>query len=835
VQSPVSRNAPCPCGSGRRFKECHGAASAPAGASAASQQRDTIAIRKRQALAAQQRGAPLEAIELYREILAEAPDDFDSLHMCGVAYFQRGEFERSLALIDRALRVNPGVEAARFNRRLAADAIDRRVVETELERAAHEWPPAVEDGGGFAAGGASTADDASVRVIAFYLPQFHAIPENDAWWGQGFTEWTNVRRARANFVGQWQPHEPAELGYYDLTDASVRDAQAKLARQHGVDAFCYYYYWFSGKRLLDRPLAEMAASGQPDFPFCVCWANENWTRRWDGLEHEILIAQQYSRDDGVAFIRSLFPLFDDRRYLRVGGRPLLLVYNIGDIPNIAQTVSLWRETARREGPGEIYLAAVQRNALDDPTSYGFDAAVEFPPLGHAAENRVDRIDVTNPAFRGTVFGYASLAAHYLMLPRPAYRQFRGVTPMWDNTARRQNEGMVVVDSSPELFGVWLGHAIAQTRLRHRGDERLLFVNAWNEWAEGNHLEPDRRYGRRYLEAVRAARSREFAPTPARPAFADIERDTASLIASGAIRLECFGASGAKSSRFDGNDVSLVMPLYNHARYLPRTLASIAAQTLQPRELIVVDDGSTDGGAEIVAEFARRVSFPVTLVSQANAGADAALNRGMAVARGDIVAVINSDDTFHPERLERLVAALAPGTDLAFSDTSFIGDDDATVDNAYTRTLRRRIDEGIAAPNLLYPLIEHNIAISTGNLLFRRNLLRRIGGFAPMRVCHDWDFLLAATYVTRLAFVDERLYQYRLHGDNTFAALTLGGRIDGERVLDSFFAGIHGHPWLVASDARATFLRYARNKGLGAVIPAVTAAQGSAHPPPFAEA
>jgi glycosyltransferase involved in cell wall biosynthesis/tetratricopeptide (TPR) repeat protein len=835
VQSPVSRNAPCPCGSGRRFKECHGAASAPAGASAASQQRDTIAIRKRQALAAQQRGAPLEAIELYREILAEAPDDFDSLHMCGVAYFQRGEFERSLALIDRALRVNPGVEAARFNRRLAADAIDRRVVETELERAAHEWPPAVEDGGGFAAGGASTADDASVRVIAFYLPQFHAIPENDAWWGQGFTEWTNVRRARANFVGQWQPHEPGELGYYDLTDASVRDAQAKLARQHGVDAFCYYYYWFSGKRLLDRPLAEMAASGQPDFPFCVCWANENWTRRWDGLEHEILIAQQYSRDDGVAFIRSLFPLFDDRRYLRVGGRPLLLVYNIGDIPNIAQTVSLWRETARREGPGELYLAAVQRNALDDPTSYGFDAAVEFPPLGHAAENRVDRIDVTNPAFRGTVFGYASLAAHYLMLPRPAYRQFRGVTPMWDNTARRQNEGMVVVDSSPELFGVWLGHAIAQTRLRHRGDERLLFVNAWNEWAEGNHLEPDRRYGRRYLEAVRAARSREFAPTPARPAFADIERDTASLIASGAIRLECFGASGAKSSRFDGNDVSLVMPLYNHARYLPRTLASIAAQTLQPRELIVVDDGSTDGGAEIVAEFARRVSFPVTLVSQANAGADAALNRGMAVARGDIVAVINSDDTFHPERLERLVAALAPGTDLAFSDTSFIGDDDATVDNAYTRTLRRRIDEGIAAPNLLYPLIEHNIAISTGNLLFRRNLLRRIGGFAPMRVCHDWDFLLAATYVTRLAFVDERLYQYRLHGDNTFAVLTLGGRIDGERVLDSFFAGIHGHPWLVASDARATFLRYARNKGLGAVIPAVTAAQGSAHPPPFAEA
>jgi glycosyltransferase involved in cell wall biosynthesis len=255
-----------------------------------------------------------------------------------------------------------------------------------------------------------------------------------------------------------------------------------------------------------------------------------------------------------------------------------------------------------------------------------------------------------------------------------------------------------------------------------------------------------------------------------------------------------------------------------------------AQTLRPRELIVVDDGSTDDGTEIVASFARQAPFPVTLIRQPNAGADAALNRGMAVARGGIVALINSDDAYHPERLERLVAALARGTDLAFSDTLFIGDDDAPVDNAYPRKLRHRIDEGMAAPNLLYPLIEHNIAVSTGNLLFRRDLLRWIGGFAPMRVCHDWDFVLAATYVTRLAFVDERLYQYRLHGDNTFAALTLGGRIDGERVLDSFFAGIHGHPWLASGDARASFLRYARNKGLGAVIPAVTAAPGSAHAP-----
>ncbi|HKW79432.1 MAG TPA: glycoside hydrolase family 99-like domain-containing protein, partial [Casimicrobiaceae bacterium] len=677
-----------------------------------------------------------------------------------------------------------------------------------------DWPP--DDGVAvIAPPAAASADDARARVIAFYLPQFHAIPENDAWWGEGFTEWTNVRRAVPNYAGHWQPHEPGELGYYDLTDPAVRDAQARLARGHGIDAFCYYYYWFGGKRLLDRPLLDMTASDTPDFPFCVCWANENWTRRWDGRDQEILIAQSYSRDDAVAFIRSLFPLFGDRRYLRVGGRPLLLVYNAGDIPDAGRVVATWRETARREGVGEMYLAAVQRHALDDPTPLGFDAAVEFPPLGHAAENHGGRVDISNPRYQGMVFGYASLAAHYLMLPRPEHRQFRGVTPMWDNTARRQDDAMIVAGSNPELFGVWFAHALAQTRLRHRGDERLLFVNAWNEWAEGNHLEPDRRHGRRYLEAVLAARRREFEPPPERPKFSDVERETAALIGSGAIAVERFGSAGA--ARLDGR-ASLVMPLYNHARYLVRTLDSIAAQTAKPGELIVVDDGSGDGGADIVAAFARDAAFPVTLVSQPNAGAAAAINRGMAIARGDIIAIINSDDAYAPDRLERLTAALGPGTDLAFSDTAFIGEDDQPIDDEYARRLRRRIDDGLAAPSLLYPLIEHNIAISSGNLLFGRDLLSRIGGFAPMRVCHDWDFVLEATYATRFACVSDRLYRYRLHGDNTFAAWALAGRIEGERALTAFFAGIHRHPWL-SDHTRAAFLRHARRKRLGAVIPA----------------
>ena len=819
MPSPVSRNAPCPCGSGLRFKECHGAASASPGEAPAAPQRDALTARKERALAAQQRGSFGEAIAMYRAILADAPDDFDALHMCGVAHFQRGEFEPALRLIERALAINPQVEAARFNRRLAVDAIDRRVVEAELERAARYWPPD-DDGAAISSAAVKSADDGRARVIAFYLPQYHAIPENDAWWGEGFTEWTNVRRAVPNFAGHWQPHEPGELGYYDLTDPAVRDAQARLARAHGIDAFCYYYYWFGGRRLLDRPLLDMAASGTPDFPFCVCWANENWTRRWDGRDHEILIAQSYSHDDGIAFMRSLLPLFGDRRYLRVDRKPLLLVYNAGDIPDAGRVVATWRDTARREGAGELYLAAVQRHALDDPTRLGFDAAVEFPPLGHAAENHCGRVDVSNARYQGNVFGYASLAAHYLMLPRPEHRQFRGVTPMWDNTARRQDDAMIVAGSSPALFGVWFAHVLAQTRLRHRGDERLLFVNAWNEWAEGNHLEPDRRHGRGYLEAVRAARRREFAPPPDRPRFGDVERETGALIGSGAITIKRFGLAGVPGTASLDGRLSLVMPLYNHARYLARTLDSIAAQTAKPGELIVVDDGSSDGGADIVAAFARDAAFPVTLMSQANAGAATAINRGMAIARGDIVAIINSDDTYVPGRLERLTAALATGTDLAFSDTALIGEDDEPVDNEYARQLRRRVDDGLAAPNLLYPLIEHNIAISTGNLLFRRQLISRIGGFAPMRVCHDWDFVLAASYVTRFAFVSDRLYRYRLHGDNTFAAWALAGRIEGERALTAFFAGIHRHPWL-SDQTRPAFLRYARSKRLGGVIPSAT--------------
>jgi GT2 family glycosyltransferase len=772
------------------------------------------------ALDEQRAGRYDNAIAGYDSVLANAPGHFDALHMRGVAHFQRGTFDAALADLDRAGALRPGDAALRFNRQLVVNAIARRPVEIEIARLARSFRARMD-----AAPPVARPVADPVRVIAFFLPQFHRIAENDRWWGEGFTEWTNVRRARPNFVGHLQPHVPGELGWYDLTDPDVRAKQAALAREHGIDAFCYYHYWFGGKRLLEAPLDAVLASGQPDFPFCLCWANENWTRRWDGLDHEILIEQRHGADDARAFVHDLVPYLTDRRYVRVNGRPLLVIYKPAAIPDLAPTVAAWRDAARDAGLGEIYLVAVARNGQDDPTPHGFDAAIEFPPIGHTAELINARLEITNPEFQGAVFEYRNLMADYLLRPRPAYRQFRGVTPMWDNTARRQNTGMILAGSRPEDFGVWLEHALRQTRQRHAGDERLLFVNAWNEWAEGNHLEPDAAHGRAYLEAVRTARRIEHEPPRARPPWADVERDTVAAQASGAIQVRRFagtsdasppsavGGAGRGSSEIDRR-VSVVMPVFNHAGFLPRALASLAEQSALPFELVAVDDGSRDDSARIIATFAATAPFPVTLVIQENAGAHIALNRGMALARGPIIALINSDDAYAPRRLEMLVAAIDDRHLLAFSGMTPVDADDRVVDTPYARELVARVAEVSRLPHLLFALIRHNPAVSTGNLVFRRSLLHATGGFASFRICHDWDFLLAAALATEPAFVPAPLYFYRLHDANTFAASTLAGHAEGDEVLASFLAAMGRHPWLAIPAQRASLLAFAREAGLG---------------------
>jgi lipopolysaccharide biosynthesis protein len=361
--------------------------------------------------------------------------------------------------------------------------------------------------------------------VASYLPQFHPIPENDEWWGRGFTEWRNVAQGRPQFRGHRQPHLPADLGFYDLRVPEVREAQATLARDHGIAAFCYYHYWFEGRRLLERPFDEVLASGRPELPFCLCWANEPWTRAWDGRASSVLVEQTYSDADDREHARWLVRGFADERYLRVDGKPVFLVYRAGRLPDPKRTTDRLRAEAARAGLGELLLCRVEsfRDEHGDPAAFGFDASVEHQPdwtdLGAPRRRTLGwriaaRAGASSRAFtRHRVYDYGEVAEHMARRPQPRYRCFPGLTPSWDNTPRRPRDGVVLHGSTPAAYGRWLDACL------HRAaadPDPLVFVNAWNEWGEGNHLEPDDRWGRGYLEATRDAVTRAHAnAVPAR--------------------------------------------------------------------------------------------------------------------------------------------------------------------------------------------------------------------------------------------------------------------------------------------------------------------------------
>jgi len=344
------------------------------------------------------------------------------------------------------------------------------------------------------------------KLIAFYLPQFYPFPENDEWWGKGFTEWTNVTRAQPLFEGHKQPHLPADLGFYDLRVRSTRREQIRLAKSYGIDGFCYHYYWFSGKRLLAEPVDDMLADAESDMSFCLCWANENWTRRWDAAEHEILIAQEYRENNQKAFIEDLLPYLTDSRYITVDEKPFLIVYRPQQIPDIAQTVRSWRECAKQLGIGELHLCAALTHGNFDYLGLGFDSGVEFPP--HNLNPRLNIADWVPfyGRFAGTAVDYALVAETYLARDYGGQSVYKTVFPEWDNTARAGNRAVIVLGASPEAYEAWLASTL---RIVNDGDSpanEFVFINAWNEWAEGCHLEPDQVHGHGYLEATLRAKS-----------------------------------------------------------------------------------------------------------------------------------------------------------------------------------------------------------------------------------------------------------------------------------------------------------------------------------------
>jgi hypothetical protein len=356
------------------------------------------------------------------------------------------------------------------------------------------------------------------KILAFVLPQFHTIPENDAWWGQGFTEWTNVRKAKALFPGHLQPRVPANGNYYNLLDPATQDRQVELARSHGIYGFCYYHYWFNGKRLLEKPVELLLQRGEPDFPFCLSWANEPWTRSWDGGDREVLMPQEYGDEsDWQKHFEYLLRIFRDRRYIRVDGKPMLLIYRSASIDVAEPMLRLWRQLAERAGLPGLHIVSMRTAFPPDPRPGLFDAFAEFEPVFTFRERKpfwlrkrerwIRQYRRARLRWFGSV-GAAPHSYHYSGLwgmiekRKLPERTYPGAFVDWDNTPRRGLErGIVMRKFKARAFEKGI-----RTQLRKALDAgaQFVFINAWNEWAEGAYLEPDEARGTFFLETVRDA-------------------------------------------------------------------------------------------------------------------------------------------------------------------------------------------------------------------------------------------------------------------------------------------------------------------------------------------
>jgi hypothetical protein len=359
-----------------------------------------------------------------------------------------------------------------------------------------------------------------IRAIAFYLPQYHPIPENDEWWGKGFTEWTNVAKAKPLFKGHYQPHIPADLGFYDLRVPEVRESQAEMAKKYGIEGFCYWHYWFgNGKTILERPFNEVVKSGKPEFPFCLAWANETWSGIWHGNPKKILIEQSYQgKDDYLKHFYFVLDAFKDIRYIRVQNKPIFIIYRPQQIPDIKYFINLWQDLAIKEGLNGIHF--IMNDNVMDPQSFGYDATINTNVYfkGYQANILTHAFNKVFFILKNEIDQYNKItlrAKKIFKIPNTCYyeeyvkncnnhklreNEYPILIPNWDNTPRSGYNGIVLKNSCPELFQVITRKVLKQLSLKEDG-ERILFIKSWNEWAEGNHLEPDLKFGTALLEIL----------------------------------------------------------------------------------------------------------------------------------------------------------------------------------------------------------------------------------------------------------------------------------------------------------------------------------------------
>lgn len=444
---------------------------------------------------------------LKRHDVLKAYPDIDSSTSLHSGFSKKIQYEEGLLLLE--VDLGTGWQVVRsFNIKYSPEDLVDMIYDPNLSlnmaehtnlmdgRKKYYFEPAME--------GAYERHENDPRLVALYLPQFHPIEENDKFWAKGFTEWTNVTAAKPRFVGHQQPLLPADLGFYDLRLEETVKAQIDLAKQHGIYGFCFYYYWFSGKRLLEKPLDIFLRHKEWDFNFVISWANENWTKRWDGLDNEVIVAQKYLEEDPLTFIKDVEPILLDPRYIREDGKPVLIVYRGSRLGDPAKYVKAWREYFKKKHNQELHIVSTLGFDTIDPRKFGFDAGMEFEPLTAAKRTDFNEAlprpiniftSLLDKDFQGGVPDYRQLALREYDKPLFSFPTYKSLMPSWDNDARRKGKDPTIFHgANPDIYARWLDKVIES----HSHSSPLIFINAWNEWAEGAVLEPSQLNGNALL-------------------------------------------------------------------------------------------------------------------------------------------------------------------------------------------------------------------------------------------------------------------------------------------------------------------------------------------------
>ena len=358
-----------------------------------------------------------------------------------------------------------------------------------------------------------------MKIIAFYLPQFHQIPENDKWWGEGFTEWTYVKKASPLFCGHYQPREPLDDNYYNILNPAIQKWQVDIAKKYGIYGFCYYHYWFKGKQLLEKPLEQLLKSKELDFPFCLSWANQSWTRTWYDDNETILMPQEYgNKEDWEKHFNYLLPIFLDKRYITIDNKPIFIIYDSKNIEKCNEMIKYWQKLAKLNGLIGIYFINTLTGLPIDYRSLNFDAQLQFEPgftvhhcmsiiwrakrkMKVGAKRIINKINLLENKVEN-ILDYDEIYKNILKRKPIAKKTYLGAFTDWDNTPRRKYKSFLFKNANPEKFEKFLIEQIKRSRELYQND--LLFINAWNEWGEGAYLEIDKKFGARYLEAVKNA-------------------------------------------------------------------------------------------------------------------------------------------------------------------------------------------------------------------------------------------------------------------------------------------------------------------------------------------